>query len=255
MRLWRRRLLLAASAVTLALLLFVLWLRFFAAPADPAGPPDEVWCQKVRKFPVRERVRIVLAKLEELNPGFRRAPGDYTAPEVLELELSTDHLSDIRPLTALVDLKVLSLTGSKKGAGKLADLTPLKGMKLIRLTLARNPDLTDLAPLRKMPLYKLELTETGVASLEELTESSLMHLNIAGTSVKDLGPVRMMSKLQFLDCKGCPIDSLEPLTGTPLKELYCDFRPIRDTKILKSIATLQSINEVPVKLFWKQQAE
>jgi len=38
----------------------------------------------------------------------------------------------------------------------------------------------------------------------------------------------------------------------PLQLLYCDFKPYRDTEILRSIKTLGNINNKPVKEFWKE---
>ena len=38
------------------------------------------------------------------------------------------------------------------------------------------------------------------------------------------------------------VTDLSPLKGMPLKELYCDFKPERDTEILRSIKTLEWIN-------------
>jgi hypothetical protein len=38
----------------------------------------------------------------------------------------------------------------------------------------------------------------------------------------------------------------------PLQELQCDFKPERDTEILRSIKTLEKINDKPVKQFWKE---
>jgi len=37
----------------------------------------------------------------------------------------------------------------------------------------------------------------------------------------------------------------------PLKHLACDFKPERDTEILRSIQTLETINVKPAKEFWK----
>ncbi len=38
----------------------------------------------------------------------------------------------------------------------------------------------------------------------------------------------------------------------PLKELGCDFKPERDTEILRSIKTLETINGKPAAEFWKE---
>jgi hypothetical protein len=37
----------------------------------------------------------------------------------------------------------------------------------------------------------------------------------------------------------------------PLKELRCDFKPERDADILRSIKTLEKINDKPAAEFWK----
>ncbi len=44
---------------------------------------------------------------------------------------------------------------------------------------------------------------------------------------------------------------LSPLRGMPLRELHCDFRPERDTEILRSIKTLVTINGRPAREFLK----
>jgi hypothetical protein len=47
------------------------------------------------------------------------------------------------------------------------------------------------------------------------------------------------------------VTNLSVLRGMPLKEIGCDFVPERDTKLLRSITTLESINEKSAKEFWK----
>ena len=42
------------------------------------------------------------------------------------------------------------------------------------------------------------------------------------------------------------------LKDMPLKDLRLDFKPERDTELLQSITTLQSINEKPALEFWKE---
>jgi hypothetical protein len=38
----------------------------------------------------------------------------------------------------------------------------------------------------------------------------------------------------------------------PLTKLLCDFRPERDAALLRSIKTLEKINEKPAAEFWKE---
>jgi hypothetical protein len=46
-----------------------------------------------------------------------------------------------------------------------------------------------------------------------------------------------------------------PLKDMPLKTLYCDFKPERDTELLRSIKTLEIINGKPSAKFWKEVEE
>jgi hypothetical protein len=38
----------------------------------------------------------------------------------------------------------------------------------------------------------------------------------------------------------------------PLTILFCDFEPERDAEILRSIKTLETINDKPATKFWKE---
>jgi len=38
----------------------------------------------------------------------------------------------------------------------------------------------------------------------------------------------------------------------PVKELWCDFKAERDTEILRSLKTLEKINDKPAQEFWKE---
>jgi hypothetical protein len=42
------------------------------------------------------------------------------------------------------------------------------------------------------------------------------------------------------------------LKGLPLKSLICDFDADRDAEILRSIKTLETINDKPAAQFWKE---
>ena len=61
-------------------------------------------------------------------------------------DLAAPEAADSSPVRALVRLKTLHWVGDNLKTGKLADLAPLRGMKLKRLRLDRNP-VADLSPL------------------------------------------------------------------------------------------------------------
>ena len=68
--------------------------------------------------------------------------------------------------------------------------------------------------------------------------------------MSDLSPLKGMP-LTTLNCGGTRVSDLSPLKGMPLKALGCDFKPERDAEVLRSIKTLEKINDKPAAEFWK----
>jgi Leucine-rich repeat (LRR) protein len=82
------------------------------------------------------------------------------------------------------------------------------------------PVVSDLTRLKGIPLSALDLRGTKVESLEPLRGMSLVWLNISGCiSIHDLGPLKGMPlKLLEMEWLG-EVTSLEPLRGMPLERL------------------------------------
>ena len=98
---------------------------------------------------------------------------------------------------------------------------------------------------------ELHCDRTRVSDLSPLKDMKLMVLNCGGTRVSDLTPLKDM-KLTFLWCHETKVTELSPLRGMPLREIRCDFQPKRDSGILRSIKTLEKINDKPAAQFWKE---
>ena len=64
--------------------------------------------------------------------------------------------------------------------------------------------------------------------------------------MSDLSPLKN-AKLTVLHCQGAKVTDLSPLKEMPLRELRCDFKFERDAEILRSIKTLETINEKPAR--------
>jgi serine/threonine protein kinase len=211
---------------------------------------------------------------------------------VVGLEFQTDAVIDISPLRALPGLKYLTCTGSAENKGILADLEPLTGMPLKELHCYHNPIaniaplegmklktlscsytlVSDLTPLAQMPLSILNLHTTRVSDLSPIRSCPITELNIAETPVSDLTPLRGLKLVAFycersqvmnitplsrmplttLDISETAITDLSPIRNLTLEWLRCDFKPDRDTELLRSIKTLLIINEKPVNEFWKE---
>jgi tRNA A-37 threonylcarbamoyl transferase component Bud32 len=150
----------------------------------------------------------------------------------------------------LTPLKGMPLTQLRAGETRIADLSPLKGMKLAVLLLD-GTGVTDLSPLRGMALEHVGLTLTGTSDLAPLQGMPLTRLSLIRTQVSDLSPLQGMP-LTALTLSGSPVTDLAPLKGMPLKELLCDFQRERDTALLRSLTTLERINDRPAADFWKE---
>jgi serine/threonine protein kinase/Leucine-rich repeat (LRR) protein len=235
------------------------------------GVSDE-WVQDVQKRPAEKQVEAVAAKLKELNPDFDGKMDPVIQDgKVLKLTLRTDVVTNLSPLRALRDLYWLSYRGSAPRAAKFTDLTSLRGTSISHLDLL-GTQVADLTPLRGLPIVHLNCAGTLVTDLSAVEGMKLVYLNIGGQGVRSLSPLKGMSSLSSLVCNDSLIDDLSPLVGLrletfgyvrmsvrdisvlrdmPLQNVGCSYRPERD-QILRSIKTLQTINDKPAVDFWKE---
>ncbi len=252
-------------------------------------PAFQQWMKEVERMPADEQLQAVSKKLRELNPGFdgkfRSMYGESALVEngvVREIGFATDHVSDISPVLALRGLRSLGCTGMIEGnlsdlrpltgmqlvllnvqGNKVEDLAPLTGMRLDTLLLFGNPwpnygkPIKSLSPLKGMPLTNLNLTSLEDGDLSPLQGMPLVSLNLAGIEIKDISVLKGMP-LQQLVISNCQItqdSDFSVLKDMPLKDLSIDFKPERDTDVLRSIKTLETINNKPVAEFWKEVEE
>jgi hypothetical protein len=229
------------------------------------------WIKEVRELPAEAQVAAVVSKVRELNPGFDgQVKVKIESGIVTELEFRPHQVSDISPVRALAGLRVLILYGGEEGRGKVSDLSPLRGMQLTKLDCGATA-VTDLAPLSGMKLEVLSFTATEVSDLSPLKGMPLTQLDAWNTKISDLSPLRGMPlvnlacnqtrvsdlsplaalPLRSLHCEQSLVTDLAPLKGLPLKSLFCDFQPERDKEMVRSIKTLETINNKPAAEFWK----
>jgi serine/threonine protein kinase len=164
--------------------------------------------------------------------------------QLTELDCDWTKVSTLAPLA---NMRLRKLNASVL---PLADLTPLAGMPLTHLNLGWTR-VVNLSPLRGLPLQELYVNHSPVVDLSPLRGMRLTLMNCAFTSVSDLSPLAG-SPLAVLDCKGTRVSDLSPLRLLPLKNLDCPFRAPRDSRILRSIRTLERINGKPAAEFWRE---
>ena len=219
---------------------------------------DDAWLKQVAPLPAEKQVESVAQKLKELNPAF---DGKVTPKSeegvVTELEFVTDNVTDLSPIRALAGLRKLDCRGNE-GKGKLADLAPLKGMKLTVLNCS-STKVADLAPLKGMPLTSLSCSSTPLSDLSPLKGMLLTKLDCSNTKVADLSPLQQLS-LTELRCQDTQVADLSPLQGMNLTEVTLKPRSIKSgmnlVRQMKSLKTIGIGHEAKDRFspedFWKK---
>jgi hypothetical protein len=103
-----------------------------------------------------------------------------------------------------------------------------------------------------MPLTNLFISGTLIQDLSRIKHHKLKALGISGTKVSDLGPIRHMA-LEYLGARACPlITNFDAISRMALRSLTFDYKSERDIPLLKSIPTLERINDISRSDFWKK---
>jgi hypothetical protein len=196
------------------------------------------WEKSVAALPVEKQIEAIERRLRDLNPEFRgKVEGAIRDGKVWWLRFLSDRVTDISPVRALKGLESLDCSGSAPRKGRLSDLTPLRGLRLVRLNCTES-QVSDLEPLRGMPLEYLHCQRTGVDSLSPLEGMKLVSLTIQGTPVSDLSPLRGMP-LKWLDLTEVRgVTHLVPLEGMPLEYLNVAGTALGN---LESVSSLKSL--------------
>jgi WD40 repeat protein len=219
-------------------------------PSDPSV--DEAWLKAVAAMPAATQVEAVATRLQELNPGFdgmviHKVEGGV----VTSLELLTDHVTDISPVRGLTGLRVLRCSGNWH-KGQLADLSPLKDLKLTTLDCSCTK-VSDLSPLTDMKLTTLDCRESRVSDLSPLKDMKLMDLRCGGTQVSALSPLKDMKPTR-LSFYGTHVSDLSPLKEMNLTLLNCghtqvsDLSPLKDMKLTDLLCNSTKVSDLsPLK--------
>ena len=111
-------------------------------------------------------------------------------------------IEDISILAKMTNLQYVTLDYQQ-----IQDISPLKDLHLIKLSLCGNP-IEDLSPLSK--------------------QTQLTELYASGTSITLLDPIQSCEALIILDCSYSPVTSLKPITQLPIRSLFISDIQARD---------------------------
>ncbi|MDT0275355.1 leucine-rich repeat domain-containing protein [Blastococcus goldschmidtiae] len=141
----------------------------------------------------------------------RSLEGIQRLPNLGELDLSGNGLTDISPLASLPQLRILTLSRNQ-----VSDISPLAALaRLGTLTLTGN-QVSDIGPLAGLPLSDLGLSQNPVRDLSPLAgTSTLSTLGLSGGQVTDISALAGKDGLRTLDLSGNRITDVSPLAGLP----------------------------------------
>ena len=155
------------------------------------------------------------------------------------LNLTSNRITDIRPLSTLINLTRLDL-----GNNRIADIRPLSTLtKLTTLSLHRN-QIADLKPLSVFSnLTRLDLEKNKIADIKPLsTLTNLTELYLEKNKIADIRPLLTLTNLTSLNLKDNQIVDIRPLatlinlTSPNLENnKIADLRPL---SILTNLTTL-----------------
>jgi serine/threonine protein kinase len=205
------------------------------APSSDAA----AWERSVAALPAEEQVKAVAARLKELNPGFDgKVEPTIDNGVVTGLKFHTDEVDNIEPVRALKGLKSLECPGNDLSTGKLADLSPLKGMPLTSLKIG-NSQVRDLEPLKGMPLTTLWMSRSQVRDLAPLKGMKLENLEAEVIPASDLTPLQGMPLKSLSLFGSTSITNLQPIQDMPLGYLNLTGLEVSDFSVLKGLKSLE----------------
>jgi serine/threonine protein kinase/Leucine-rich repeat (LRR) protein len=190
-------------------------------------PEQQAFFDSVAKLEPEAQVEAVRMKLTEENPAFDgEVATTITRNRVVELRFVQDEITTIWPVRALANLEGLYCYGSTIENRRLAELSPLAGMKLKKLH-CNGTLVSDLTPLAGTPLEELVVNFTEVSDLTPLEGMQLESLHVRRTRVTDLSPLLGMP-LSTLSCGETNVSDFSPLKGMALKALVANSTHVRD---------------------------
>ncbi len=159
----------------------------------------DAWAVEVQALPPQQRPEAMIARLRLANPGLGKQISTKISDNgVSEVHLVTGRLVDVSPLRALAGLQVLSCASPTGTTGPLADLWPLRGLKLERLNV-NGTSVRDLRPLAGMPLRELRFLNTPVMDLSPLRGLPLVTLWCPYVPERDAAILRGLSTLKTIN--------------------------------------------------------
>jgi len=162
--------------------------------------------------------------------------------DLIQLDLSSNQISDITPIEKLTNLTSLNLYNNQ-----ISDITPLEKLtNLTSLDLFKN-DIANITPLEKLSnLTSLNLIGTQISDITPLEKlTNITSLELSNNQISDITPLEKLTNLTYLNLRDNQISDITPLGKlTNLIYLSLSYNKISDITPLKEFIKL----DVEVKL-------
>ena len=202
----------------------------------------DAFVREVATLPAEEQLVRVVAKLQQLNPGYDgKEWHKIEKGTVTFLHLSARAVKDISPVRVLKGLEHFTCSDERatQTLAPLADLSPLRGLRLTTF-FCDHTEVSDLSPLAGMPLADFHCNDCPIADLTPLRGMPLKTLRCNRTRVSDLLPLVGMPLID-VECDDCPIGDLTPLRGMPLQTLVCHGTSVSDLSVLQGMPLTKAL--------------
>ncbi|MCY3550879.1 MAG: putative glycoside hydrolase [Candidatus Poribacteria bacterium] len=208
-----------------------------AVLAQEEWMPDANLQQVVRetlKLPVNELLtKDKMPWIESLylkNRGISDITGLEFAANLRELDISQNPITDLRPLSNLIQLVELHFWHFPGNSTNL-DLRPLASLINLEVLSFEGNGISDITPLGGLKKFReLNLTNNRIEEVHSL--AGLINLEILfleGNGIMDISPLSNLKKLRSLHVKYNNIQDISPVSDLNLSEFsydtICDFSP------------------------------
>ena len=205
-------------------------------PADPPPVTSPFATKEPDRTLAEAAIKKLHAALKEKNPDYAdTGNADVTEDgEIIVLVLRDAKVADLSPLQGL-KLRAIDLFNTP-----VSDISALKGMPLEGVYL-EGTQVKDLSPLKGAPIRALYLSRTPVEDLTPLEGMPIASLNLLGTRVSDIRVLATLP-LNTLWLNSTPVSDIAPLAGcrrlvslTLYGTHVTDLRPIADLAQLQRL--------------------
>jgi len=201
--------------------------------AAHAGIKDLTGIQYLKKMAFLDVTDNQISDISMLNK--------QDTPELAEVYLGSNQISDASPLKDLTDMIDLDLSDNQ-----ISDISSLKDLtQLVTLDLTDN-QISDISALENMTnlSWCLRLGNNRITDITPLRNMTKLRneVNLSNNQISDLSPLQNLTKILSLYLSGNQISDLTPLRDLQLDELFIennnisDLSPLKDSSLLTYIA-------------------